>query len=279
MKKTLCLLAAVAASAAGLSACGSTGPAPSLANASDNSTGVQVSAQLHEKEYKSEDGKMLLGKYAYTVPYMTGPSDDESSVLVVECFNDEINSILKEESKSWDEAMEDAQDYYETAGSDGWSYGSYWVDELNYTANQTDTLISMRFDHYVYTGGAHGYTYYTSQMFAMKEACTVTLEEMTSDQEGLRQAVTDEILRKIDAEDLAVQYSYWNDYADYVNGWMDDHSVYFLPEEDGRGMEVIFPAYELASYASGPQTFVVDAEVYAPYLNDYGRLLLGLDGE
>lgn len=279
MRKMLWLLTVTVVSAVGLSACAGSDPAVKLMKEPVGDAAIQLSAQLHEKEYKSGDGKMVLGKYAYTVPYMTGPTDDASSAAIVESFNDEISSMLKSESESWDEAMEDAQDYYETAGSDGWVYGAYWVDEINYTANQSDTLINTRFEHYVYSGGAHGYTYYTSRMFALKEGCPVSLEEMTSDEEGLRQAVTDEILRMIETEDLAVQYGYWNDYADYVDDWMEDHSVYFLSEEDGRGMEVIYPAYELASYAAGPQTFVVDAEVYAPYLNDYGRLLLGLEEE
>lgn len=279
MRKMILLLTAAVVSATGLSACADADPAVNLMKAPDGAAAVQLTAQLHEKEYKSDDGKMLLGKYAYTVPYMTGPADDTSSAAIVASFNDEISSLLKEESKSWDEAMEDARECYETVGSDSWSYGAYWVDEINYTANQSDVLVSIRFEHYVYSGGAHGYTYYSSRMFAMKEGCPVSLAEMTSDKEGLRQAVTDEILRMIETEDLAVQYGYWNDYADYVDDWMEDHSVYFLSEEDGRGMEVIYPAYELASYAAGSQTFVVDAGVYAPYLNDYGRLLLGLEEE
>ena len=89
-------------------------------------------------------------------------------------------------------------------------------------------------------------------------------------------AVADEILRKIDAEDLAAQFGYWDEYADYVDDWMEDHCVYFLPAEEGGGMEVYFAAYELASYAAGEQVFTIDTDVYAPYLNDYGRMLLGL---
>lgn len=276
MKRIACFLAAATLSAVGLSACAQPEAAACLANAADSEAASRISAHLYEKEYFSSDGKMLLGKYSYTVPGMASSADDGSSAAIVEAFNDEIDSLLEAKIESWDDAMEDAREFYESGGSTSWADGIYWMDEMSYTANQSEALVDVRYEHYVYSGGAHGYTYYTSQMFALKEGCPVTLAEMAADEESLRKTVADEILRQIEAEDLAVQYSYWSDYAAYVNEWMDDHSVYFLPEEEGRGMEIIFPAYELASYAAGPQRFVVDAAVYEPCLNDYGRLLLGL---
>ena len=71
-----------------------------------------------------------------------------------------------------------------------------------------------------------------------------------------------------------MQFAYWNDYASYVTEWMDgDHSIFF--NEAGE-MEVLFPAYELASYAAGPQQFAIAQDVFAPYLNDYGKVLLDI---
>ena len=276
MKRIICFLAAVALSAVGLSACAQPESTAYLAKSSDNGAESQVSAQLYEKEYFSGDGKVLLGKYKYTVPQMAASGEEPLAQDIADAFNEEVDALLEEKIDSWDDAMEDALEFYESGGSASWAEGIYWTDEMSYAANQTEALLNVRYEHYVYSGGAHGYTYYTSQMFALKEGCPVTLAEMAADTESLRKTVADEILRQIETEDLAVQYGYWSDYAAYVNEWMDDHSVYFLPEEEGGGMEIIFPAYELASYAAGPQTFVVDAAVYAPCLNDYGRPLLGL---
>ena len=279
MKRAVCLLSAGVLSAVLLAGCGSAGAAESsmLKTTAAEDAVPQLTAQVYEKEYKSENGALTLGKYQYTVPSMK--ETDGADNTCAAAFNREVADFVAEASDNWDEAMEDAQDFYENAGSAGWAQSGEWTDQISYTANQSDLMINIRYDHFVYSGGAHGYTYYTSRMFAVKEECAVTLDEMVENEDGLRQAVAAEICRQIEAEDLAAQYGYWSDYASYVNDWMEDHSVYFQPEADGRGMEVTFPAYELASYAAGPQIFVIDPSVYSSYLNDYGRLLLGLDSE
>ncbi|MCI5842906.1 MAG: RsiV family protein [Clostridiales bacterium] len=258
-----------------LSACGGAPQTQIMrtAAADDSGTAVRLTSQLHEKEYKSSDGKVLLGKYSYTLPAMAGAADDEASAAAVDAFNGDMASILKEESGSWDEAMKEAEELYSDFSSDNWGSGIYWTDEINYESHQTNTLVSLRFEHYVFFGGVHGYTYYTSYLFAQKEGREITLADMTDDAQTLSQTVTDEILRQIDEKDLNMQYGYWGDYAVYVAEWMDGYSAYFNDEGE---LEIIFPAYDLACYAAGAQTFVIPQSVYAPCLNDYGRLLLGI---
>ncbi len=272
MKRTLSLIAAAAVGCSLLSACGNAGEAAGM-NSAGGSASLPITTRVFEKEYQSVDQKVLLGKYSYSLPYLS--SDDVSSDIVVERFNDNTDSMLQEEVEGWEQAMEDAQNYYDrNVGSDDWRYGSHWSDEITYETCQTDTLLSIRYTHYIYTGGAHGYAYYTGQLFAVKEGYFVTIDEMTDDPEGLSQAVSDEIMRQIEDGDLAVQYSYWNDYASYIDDWMNgDYSIFF--NEAGE-MEIIFPAYELASYAAGPQAFSISPEVYGTYCNEYGAVLLGL---
>ncbi len=258
-----------------LSACGGAPQTQMMKAAAEGEGGaaVRLTSQLHEKEYKSGDGKVLLWKYSYTLPAMAGAADDDASAAAVDVFNDDMASILEEESSSWDEAMKEVEELYSDFGSDSWKSGMHWIDEIHYESCQTDTLVSLRFEHYVFSGGAHGYTYYTSYLFAQKEGREVTLADMTDDAQTLSQAVTDEILRQIEEKDLNMQYGYWDDYAIYVAEWMDGYSTYF---NDAGELEIIFPAYDLASYAAGAQTFVIPQSVYAPCLNDYGRLLLGI---
>ena len=79
---------------------------------------------------------------------------------------------------------------------------------------------------------------------------------------------------QIQENDLIAQYGYWNDYRDYVARWTESgHGVYF--SEDGT-LNIVFGAYELASYAAGPQEFVIEQDVYKNYMNDYGKALLGI---
>ena len=204
---------------------------------------------------------------------MTGTADDTSSADAVAAFNDGTAAWLEEERNTWDATMEDAEGYYSAYGSSVWT-GGHWVREVRYTANQMDRLLCIEYQHYIFTGGAHGYTYYSSQMFALQSGRYVEIKEMTDDPEGYTRVVAEDILRQIDENDVAVQYGYWSDYAASVSQWMDRYSTYFT--EDGS-LQIVFPAYELASYAAGPQIFQVAQEIYEPYLNDYGRVLLCLD--
>lgn len=274
MKKALTLLFAAIGLSAVLSACAAP-PAGSSGQSADNGeAALQITQRVDEKEYRSSNQKHLLGRYSYTLPVLVASSDDPALQAAAETFNNKIDSMLKDEQSNWNDAVKDAQSYYDTMGSDNWDEGSAWVKEITYEANQTDTLISLRYKHYVYSGGAHGYTYYTGQMFSVKEGCFVDLRSMTDDAAALEKVVAEEILRQIDEGNLAEEFAYWNDYQDYINSWMEDYSVYFNAEGN---MEIIFPAYDLASYAAGAQIFVIDRSVYIDFMNDYGKVLLGAD--
>lgn len=276
MKKVLCLFGAVIGGAMLLSACSAAPAGSNAPSAQDPDVLVQIIQQVDEKEYRSSNGKHLLGKYSYTFPAMVVTSDDPALQTAAEAFNEEMNARLKTEQSNWDDAMNDAQSYYNSMGSDNWNDSAAWVKEINYEATQTDTLISLRYEYYVFSGGAHGYTYYTGQLFSVKEGCFVELTDMTDDPAAMEKTVADEILRQIEDEGRAEEFGYWNDYQDYVNVWMEDYSVYF---NDSGAMEIIFPAYDLAPYVSGAQTFSIDQSVYLSCMNDYGKVLLGADLE
>ena len=276
MKKALCLFWAAIGWAVLLSACGAAPTGSNDPSAQDPDVPVQIIQQMDEKEYRSSNGKHLLGKYSYTFPAMVVTADNAALQTSAEVFNQEMDARLKTEQSNWEDAMTDAQSYYDSMGSENWNDGSAWVKEIRYEAAQSDTMISVRYEYYVFSGGAHGYTYYTGQLFSVKEGCFVELADMTDDPAALEKAVADEILRQIEEGGLAAEFGYWNDYQDYVNVWMEDYSVYF---NESGAMEIIFPAYDLAPYVAGAQTFAIDPGVYLAYMNDYGKVLLGADRE
>ena len=63
-----------------LSACGGAPQTQMMKAAAEGEGGaaVRLTSQLHEKEYKSGDGKVLLGKYSYTLPAMAGAAEDDA---------------------------------------------------------------------------------------------------------------------------------------------------------------------------------------------------------
>lgn len=42
------------------------------------------------------------------------------------------------------------------------------------------------------------------------------------------------------------------------------------------GMTVVFGVYDIAPYVAGEQMFAISYDLIAPYLNDYGKALIGL---
>ena len=134
--------------------------------------------------------------------------------------------------------------------------------ELDCTVYQTEHLVSVSGTYYSYTGGAHpnhwqlgwNYDLQTGQFFD---------PELLAEGTELQEAVTAELIRQAQLPDesgeIPVEW-YWEDYEDIMANWCC-YAVTF----DEAGMTVVFSAYELAPYA-----------FLEPYLNDSGRLLLGL---
>ena len=49
-----------------------------------------------------------------------------------------------------------------------------------------------------------------------------------------------------------------------------------IPGVSGGTMMVVFGVYDIAPYVAGEQMFAISYDLIAPYLNDYGKALIGL---
>ena len=254
------------------SACGSS---PESVTSSSEAEPLSVTAQVYDREFYSEDSKLLLGAYHYVIPHMNESSENESDRKTAQAFNKMTGSVLESEMDSWVKTMENAQTLYSTAGNTVWGDGTmHWNDEISYDLHQMEKLISLRFKHGGYVGGAHNYSYYENVLFSLAEGRKIELQELTDDPEELELIVAEEILDQIEESGVKEDNCYWDDYDLTVLHWMqNDYGVYFGEEQQ---LEIIFPAYELACYAAGPQSFTVDKTIYESYLNDYGRDLLAI---
>ena len=268
MKKMLCIMAASALCLCFMAGCG--GSAEEISTNGENESEFLLQTQTYNQEYCGEDGKKLIGSCQYILPKMSAKTNDVYAQKVAESFNQEIASILDNEVDYWNDAMTNFPKESMILPSEQ----NTWTNEVNYALAFLGSMVSVRYEHYVYAGGAHGFTYYTEQMFDADQGKAVELDDLTDDMAALRKAVEEEILYQIQENDLIAQYGYWNDYRDYVARWTESgHGVYF--SEDGT-LNIVFGAYELASYAAGPQEFVIEQDVYKNYMNDYGKALLGI---
>ena len=282
---TLCLAAALAG-------CGITtlptpeDPEPPAAADPEEIT-YEVTTDPHEETVHAEDGTLLM-TVSFQLPHLQAYADgtlietpatpaQEEAMVRVNTFNENFNQWW--ESGDTAQSMEDAKSLYQSF-PDAFSNTSY-CEEFTYTAYRTGSLISIAADYYSYLGGAHPNTVYFSWNFDLDSGIFLAIPELAEDPQAFTLAVADMIevqaVERFQSDPnyagLSLSDIYWENYREVMEKWASDYAVSF----DAEGMTIIFSAYELASYAAGPQEFHFSYEQLASYWSESGRTVLGLN--
>lgn len=282
---TLCLAAALAG-------CGITtlptpeDPEPPAAADPEEIT-YEVTTDPHEETVHAEDGTLLM-TVSFQLPHLQAYADgtlietpatpaQEEAMARVNTFNENFNQWR--ESGDTAQSMEDAKSLYQSF-PDAFSNTSY-CEEFTYTAYRTGSLISIAADYYSYLGGAHPNDVYFSWNFDLDSSTFLTIPELATDPQAFTLAVADMIevqagerfASEPEYEGLSISDVYWDNYRETIEKWGSDYAASF----DADGLTVIFSAYELASYANGPQEFHIPYAALDSYWSDSGRAVLGLN--
>lgn len=230
----------------------------------------------------AEDGT-LLASCSYQLPLMTVLRRDGTAVTDADAVGDAEQTALRTanafngEFRRWAAEADFAslanaarQDFSaKRASGENWS-GSY-SQTLTCDVYQTDRLVSAAGLFYYFGGGAHPNRVYRGWNFDLRSGSFLSPDQLFSD----TASVTAELLRQAEnrAEDAGMtpEEFFWPDYKELLADW-DAAAVTF----DGRYMTVSWSPYDLAAYAAGEQVFSVSLDWLAPYLNSYGRDLLGV---
>jgi hypothetical protein len=284
-----------------LAACGETGAQPKESSqvtdgmimGSDEGTVVKDEAATYRldsytvaDEQRSEDGQ-LLASCEYKIPQLTAlhtdgtPFDPASEgnttpVKVMENVNQYFTDWLTEEQKWFAEMTQMAREDYAQAGKspERWSGDDtyYYSDTMGFTSWQNESLLSITMETYGFTGGVHGYSSKSAVTFELCTGSIVHPSDLASDFSKLDEAVTGEILRQIEERKAGdEQNMYFDDYATTVKGWTER-----AVSVNDSGITVTFPAYDLAPYAAGEQSFEIPFELIQPYFSAEALELLGL---
>ena len=282
---TLCLAAALAG-------CGITtlptpeDPEPPAAADPEEIT-YEVTTDPHEETVHAEDGTLLM-TVSFQLPHLQAYADgtlietpatpaQEEAMARVNTFNENFNQWR--ESGDTAQSMEDAKSLYQSF-PDAFSNTSY-CEEFTYTAYRTGSLISIAADYYSYLGGAHPNDVYFSWNFDLDSSTFLTIPELATDPQAFTLAVADMIevqagerfASEPEYEGLSISDIYWDNYRETIEKWGSDYAASF----DADGLTVIFSAYELASYANGPQEFHIPYAALDSYWSDSGRAVLALN--
>lgn len=221
-------------------------------------------------DFYASDGA-LLSWCSYSLPRLrlsceggSGAEPPEGMAAAKEAFNAEAEhrlSLLEEEYRELEQL---AVGRYAVEGEEGFR-PCFQSLELTET-RLTERLLCVRCEGLKDWGGERPLPCAAALCFDLKNGRFVTWRELTEDAEGLRSAMA----RELEAQ-LSEREGFYPDAAERAAGAFWDAEVYFADD----GAHLIFPAYLLAPYSSELPELTVSYEALRPFLNEYGKELLG----
>lgn len=110
-------------------------------------------------------------------------------------------------------------------------------------------ILSLYFDRYEYTGGAHGITIRSSQTWNLQTGQMIKLSELFDCLYDYKRYIKDKVIEQIKKDpDI-----YFDDYENLVEQTFNVNSFYCT----SKGVVVYFQQYDIAPYASGIREFLI----------------------
>lgn len=119
---------------------------------------------------------------------------------------------------------------------------------FNVTYNKA-CIISLYFDTYQYTGGAHGLTIRTSQTWNLQTGQMIKLNELFDCLYDYRAYIKNKIIEQIKKD----PEPYFDNYEELVDQTFNVNSFYCTPQ----GVVIYFQQYDIAPYSSGIREFLL----------------------
>ena len=129
-------------------------------------------------------------------------------------------------------------------------YSTYDVTFLS------DSIASLYFDEYVYTGGAHGNTERISNTWDLKDGRLKQLRDFFKPNFNYRAVMTDNIIKQINKSEN--REDYFPEYEKLVKQYFSDKNFYLSTD----GFIIFYPLYTIAPYYMGIQTFLLPFSLF-----------------
>lgn len=125
---------------------------------------------------------------------------------------------------------------------------------VNYevTYNQNCAL-SLYFDQYEYTGGAHGLTYRYSDTWNLAKSKKEELTDFFPNTTDVMEFVINNIIEQIELENKKGDSIYFEDYPQRVRESIKKNNFYLSKD----GLVIYFQQYDIAPYSSGIPNFLI----------------------
>ncbi|SEM36325.1 Protein of unknown function [Luteibacter sp. UNCMF331Sha3.1] len=139
-------------------------------------------------------------------------------------------------------------------------------------ASRTDRFINVQVDGSAFTGGAHPAPIVDSFTYDMQEERVIGIREFFDDPHAAESAFASEARRQLFTalDDQEQPLASDSEQIDLGTAPGKDHYRVFSlltgPDNKVHGLTFIFPPYQVASYAAGPQAIDVPSEAFSAFL-------------
>lgn len=206
-------------------------------------------------------------KVTISVPEaINAPVKDDINDLITGFVIQVLNYTEEHNSETIEEEVKEFESEYNSTKKEFPDMSAVWEAKIEGKLSyQSENLISLQFDSYVYTGGAHGYS---ALSFINIDAITgkeLGTEDLFSDFEGFK-AYVENKFRK-DHEIPA---------NENINstGFMFNNDVFHLPQNIGfseQGILLIYNPYDIAAYSEGMIQIEIPYAEANPYLKPFDQ--------
>lgn len=140
--------------------------------------------------------------------------------------------------------------------------GGYEAQIDMHVIRQTEDFISIEWDSYFFTGGAHGNTYTTYLNFDTQTGEQIDIESLINNFDSFENFV-EEAFRK--------EHKISKDVSINDTGFWFDNDTFYVSNNVGFTNEkiiIVYNTYEIAPYSTGAITLEIPLEEIEPFLND-----------
>lgn len=215
---------------------GEASPTPGETTASPEPTSVWT-RKVTAKSYRAEDGTVIL-KANYVFPEQTNP--DAAGIAVNAFFDQQLTELIRYLEGDLHDA---AQSDYQMA-KDQSQFTPYEDDQDYSITYESSNLICFLRKYYSYSGGAHGNTAVSGDIFRLDSGRHLGIADFfTVDAKTYKERLFSSILKQADAtSDLLFE-----DYRTKLAECFDPDNFYLSKD----GFVFYFQPYEIGPYASG----------------------------
>ena len=190
------------------------------------------------------DGKVML-KYKIEFPQIKGY--DKFNII-------NYTQALELQKKCEENLYQDAKNLYEYNKQNNYPFFPFEVVSGYLITYNYDDTISLYYDEYIYSGGAHGNTLRTSQTWRMKEQTLIDLADYFPKEPNYVSKIIEDINLQIDQNIKNGNNYYFENYCCLTSSKFRVENFYI----SNGNIIIYYQQYDIAPYSSGILNFLID---------------------